>query len=328
MRCKKHLIDHSSSVGVCATCLRERLLAVIAAQSQAQEDSDQAHQKPNINFPRSVSPYISRRKSDTSSATWHHHSIRSYHSLPDPKFFSTPQIGPTRGLIIDQYKKKKSNKFGFFSSLFRSKSSKLITHSSSTTATSSPVWLPNIFAGKKQSRMFYSNDSVKNTRGSILKPIDHRNIGMSPNNSVKNERNSSLKPISHRDRGMSPNDSVKNVKNVKNVRGYILKSIGHRDRGMSPLDSDDESGYASDEWRQTPRRSTPAASVGRRCGGRSTQLSRNVSGISFCLSPMVRGGGAPPEMVVSGDIRVPITTAFCKSRSRKLADIGRSSHHR
>ncbi|GMJ02196.1 hypothetical protein like AT2G44600 [Hibiscus trionum] len=36
MRCKIHLVDLSSSVGVCSTCLRDRLRKLIAAQAEAE----------------------------------------------------------------------------------------------------------------------------------------------------------------------------------------------------------------------------------------------------------------------------------------------------
>ncbi|XVE76779.1 hypothetical protein DITRI_Ditri13aG0008200 [Diplodiscus trichospermus] len=97
MRCKKHLSDLSSSVGVCSTCLRERLLVLIAAQAQAEAQAQQAQlaraaaedrrrpDPPPLIFPRSVSPYVSGRKSDDNSAAWIHHQ----------RFYSTPQVGPT-----------------------------------------------------------------------------------------------------------------------------------------------------------------------------------------------------------------------------------------
>ncbi|KAG9157649.1 hypothetical protein Leryth_014172 [Lithospermum erythrorhizon] len=304
MMCKKHPLDQSSSNGVCATCLRERLLVIIEAQSQAKQEPDQARIRPDPNppqllLPRSVSPYISRRKSDTSSATWHHHHrhhhMKKFNSLPDQKFFSTPQIGPNNGGInIDHdhhHKKKNKNKFNLFSKLFKSgkKVNDSDSRESTTTVTSSPAWFPNLLTRKKQIKRFSADELA--------------------------------------------------IKRLRDGGG------DRRGRGMSPaVDSDEEieaepSGYTSDEWRYTPKR-TPAQWRG---GGRSSQLSRNVSGISFCLSPMVRaspgqnwthkGGGAPPEMVVSGEIRMPIkahsiTASLCKNRSRKLADFGRSSQNR
>ena len=115
MRCKKHLSDHSSSIGVCASCLRDRLFSLIHSQSQYHSqthsisdpnypDSDpnpnpklNPNNPPPLIFPRSVSPYISRRKSE-----------------PIPQFYCTPQVNPTT----------KKHKFGLISKLFRSRSRK------------------------------------------------------------------------------------------------------------------------------------------------------------------------------------------------------------
>ncbi|GAB2297872.1 hypothetical protein Dimus_031957 [Dionaea muscipula] len=151
MRCKKHSSDHTSSIGVCASCLRERLLSVIAAQFQ-DEAAVQAHLKsrtvpppfsvhrrktdppphhhdhqPPLIFPRSVSPYISHRKSaaaaDNHSPTPNHRHSRA---ASDHRFFSTPQVGP--GFGVERQSKKQqqqqSSRFGLISNLFRSRSHK------------------------------------------------------------------------------------------------------------------------------------------------------------------------------------------------------------
>ncbi|KAL2330136.1 hypothetical protein Fmac_017717 [Flemingia macrophylla] len=132
MKCKKHPSDLSSTVGVCASCLRERLILLMAAQAQAQAQahpqvqftraSDQfsRNSEPNLPppliFPRSVSPYVSRRKSDYSD-----------HRL----FYSTPQLRPTFCSADSAYNadasslKKRFNRFRIFSNLFRSRSEKL-----------------------------------------------------------------------------------------------------------------------------------------------------------------------------------------------------------
>lgn len=308
MRCKKHLSDLSSSVGVCASCLRERLFAVMAAQAQAQAQVQQQlfpedHRKsdgnpPPLMFPRSVSPYISRRKSDTTPWQLQHNSLPS---IRDQRFYSTPQVGPN-GTVIAAGPYKKKSYFRFFSGLFRSKSDKLdldrrVSNSGDNcpASSSSPSWFTTILSGrrKKQSRTFSLEEST---------------IG------------------GHR------------------------KTHRNRDRGMSPArysdDEEDEhcggsSGYSSESsqgWKQTPRR-TPAAQPGRR--GKSSH-NRNISGMAFCLSPLVRASpsrnwnqkGMPPEMVFSGEIRVTskpqlsTATSFCKNRSRKLADFGRFNPNR
>lgn len=159
MRCKKHVSDFSSSVGVCASCLRLRLEAVVEAQSQPKSlISDNPnpnsnhhsqsfssihlhhlHQKqqqappsqpPPLIFPRSVSPYISRRKSDqtttTASVTAAAAVVADINKKPIiQRFYSTPQVNPTFE------KKKSSGKFSLISKLFRSKSSVVSSSSNS-----------------------------------------------------------------------------------------------------------------------------------------------------------------------------------------------------
>ncbi|KAK6804254.1 hypothetical protein RDI58_002038 [Solanum bulbocastanum] len=308
MRCKKHLSDLSSSVGVCASCLRERLFAVMAAQAQAQAQAraqvqqqlfQEDHRKsdgnpPPLMFPRSVSPYISRRKSDTTPWQFQHNSLPS---IRDQRFYSTPQVGPN-GTVIAAGPYKKKSYFRFFSGLFRSKSDKLDLDSrvsNSGASSSTPSWFSTILSGrrKKQSRTFSLEES---TIGGHRRT--HRNC----------------------DRGMSP-------------ARYSDDEEDEHCGGSSGYSSESSQG-----WKQTPRR-TPAAQPGRR--GKSSH-NRNLSGMAFCLSPLVRASpsrnwnqkGMPPEMVFSGEIRVTAkpqlstATSFCKNRSRKLADFGRFNPNR
>ncbi|XP_059636034.1 uncharacterized protein LOC132278248 [Cornus florida] len=303
MRCKKHLPDLSSSVGVCATCLRERLVALIAAQAQAQlraqaqlAQDDRRKSDPHpppLLFPRSVSPYVSRRKSD--NAVSNHH-VHQHHSLPDQRFYSTPQVGPTGAIVTAGSYKKKHNKFSRFFNLFRSKSEKFdldhrVSDSNSADLASSS-WFSSILSvrRKKQSRLF---------------SLDESTAGGGP------------KPCRDRDRGMSP--------------------ARYSNDGEDEECCNGSSGYASESpqrWKQTPIKATPQ--VRRGGGGRATH-SRNVSGLAFCLSPLVRASpsrqwsqkGMQPEISFPGEIRVPVkphlstAAAFCANRSRKLADFGR-----
>lgn len=142
MRCKKHLTDCSSAVGVCATCLRERLHILIQTQSNHQTSQvllvrpqlEGDHEiQPQIVFPRSVSPYVSRRKTAA-------HLQRLY---------STPQIGPN-GIIITDDKKSSAGKFSIFSNLFRSKTHKLDFDAKPRNSNSdAPSWFSSLFAKKK-----------------------------------------------------------------------------------------------------------------------------------------------------------------------------------
>ncbi|KAI3444852.1 hypothetical protein Pfo_001517 [Paulownia fortunei] len=313
MRCKKHPADLSSSVGVCASCLRERLFSIMAAQAQAQAQKQaQLHQAqqdcrksdtqqpPPLSFPRSVSPYISRRKSDTNTATWQLH---GHHQ----RFYSTPQVGPSGSIVVEMKKNKKRSGGRFsslFSGLFRSKSDKPDLDSrpvsdpgvSVDSCSASPSWFSTIIPGrlKKQIRTFSLDEST------IRAP---------------------RKACRNRDRGMSP------------ARYSDEEDDEHCHRGSSGYSSESSQG-----WRQTPRR-TPATM--RRGGGRGAGHSRNVSGLTFCLSPLVRASpnrhwnqkGVPPEKVVAGESRVPpkahlsAAASFCKNRSRKLADFGRNNYN-
>ncbi|KAG6630492.1 uncharacterized protein LOC122293021 [Carya illinoinensis] len=318
MRCNKHTSDLSCTVGVCASCLRDRLIALIAAQSQAQAQAQAQHHQlsrsqsraaavpddprksdpnlppPPLVFPRSVSPYVSRRKSDDS--TWQH----QHPDSQDRRFYSTPQVGPTYAATtfanVGSYRKK-NGRFSLFSKLFRSRSEKLEPdprvlsrhpcEPSSSTSSSTPSWFTTIFSGnrKKQSRLFFLDESVAN--------VDKNNFRRA-------------------DRGMSP------ARTADSDEDY--------DRSASA------SGYCSESWR------SPAFAMRRNRQGQG----RNVSGIAFCLSPLVRASPGrhwnqkcmPPDAAVSGEMRTAgkpyLTTAasFCKNRSRKLADFGRVGHNR
>ncbi|XP_059651689.1 uncharacterized protein LOC132299214 [Cornus florida] len=314
MRCKKHLLDLSSSVGVCATCLRERLVALIAAQDQvqaqvqaqaqawqAQEDRRKSDAlPPPLIFPRSVSPYVSRRKSDYTA--WNHHLHNN--SVTDQRFYSTPQVGPNGSIVTASSYHKKQSKFSLFANLFRSKSE--VTDSDSRDAcaatlssSSSPSWFSSILPGrrKKQSQTFVNESTVSGGRRSCR----------------------------NRDRGMSPVGYVEDVEDEECYGG--------------------SSGYSSESsqgWRQTPRRAGAAAARrGGGGGGRQTH-SRTVSGMAFCLSPLVRASPhrqwnsqkvMTPDMGCSGEIRVPmkphLSTAASNraNRSRKLVDFGRLNHN-
>ncbi|OIW07366.1 hypothetical protein TanjilG_10201 [Lupinus angustifolius] len=165
MRCKKHITDLSSSVGVCATCLRQRLTSLLEAQAQAQaqlmrvasRSSDECSRNssnppPPIIFPRSVSPYVSSRKSDYDAAC-------DGCDRRERLFFSTPQIGPTsygggEAMNGDGNRwKKRLSKFGIFSNLFRSRSEKLRSDSSCEQSSSaSPSWFSTVLSNRRKNR--------------------------------------------------------------------------------------------------------------------------------------------------------------------------------
>ncbi|KAE8813495.1 serine/arginine repetitive matrix protein 1 [Hordeum vulgare] len=119
--CKRH--PSQAGGGVCATCLRDRLLVLAAAQNDASSPSTPppaAHPPaaaPAPAFPRSVSPYVSRRKSDSSGGALRHHH-------PSLLFFRTPQVGPAYGgsAPLEEgdigYHKPRAGKFSLLSTLF------------------------------------------------------------------------------------------------------------------------------------------------------------------------------------------------------------------
>ncbi|KAL4323835.1 hypothetical protein GQ457_11G000380 [Hibiscus cannabinus] len=186
MRCKEHLTDLSSSLGVCATCLRQRLLAVLAAQAQLARAAE-SRRKPDpqpLIFPRSVSPYVSRRKSEDGGANWIH----------NQRFYSTPQAGrPTHGDFEAARSFKKKNRFSLFTDLFRSRSEKFNSDPSvhfrrdssdePSSSSSSPSLFSSIFAVRRK-----KNQSSRTTRVEEFgqfgpgdrKPCRFTDRGMSP----------------------------------------------------------------------------------------------------------------------------------------------------
>lgn len=129
MRCKKHLPDLTSTIGVCASCLRERLQPIFAAQAQAQaqalaqsgenasphrERKPKPEEKPEpLNFPRSVSPYVARRKSDCESRR-------------ERLFYGTPQAKSAAydGGAAAEKRRHGGGRFWILSHIFRARSHK------------------------------------------------------------------------------------------------------------------------------------------------------------------------------------------------------------
>ncbi|XP_048132696.1 uncharacterized protein LOC125314445 [Rhodamnia argentea] len=214
MKCKKHPVDLSSAVGVCATCLRERLFALIAAQAQAEaltharprarpcaaDDrlEPDPQPPPHQAFPHSVSPYISHRKSDAAVCA------RGGGGGGHHRFYSTPQVGPAYrysdavgGFVPSEPRKKKRGKFSLLAILFsKSRSEKFDSelgprfsldsdpghrgHRDSCRATpASSSWFSFLHRrGKSQPRGFSAEDSVSAFESRRPRPVSNR--GMSP----------------------------------------------------------------------------------------------------------------------------------------------------
>uniref|UniRef100_A0A7N0ZUH6 Uncharacterized protein n=1 Tax=Kalanchoe fedtschenkoi TaxID=63787 RepID=A0A7N0ZUH6_KALFE len=261
MRCKTHTSDSSSTVGVCATCLRHRLLSLIAAQSRNHLHAQllaaalDHHHKSDFDFPRSVSPRGNKP---------HDH----HEPLPHRRFYLTPQTAhhpPTS--------QKHRGRFSFISSFFRPRSHKSDFDPRETTPTSSSSssWFSSIRRKHKS----------KTTNGERL---PRRVVVL--------------------DRGMTP-------------------------ERMSCADGSEfdepRFDYFSDSCKRTPARSSKPGS--------------NISGMAFCMSPLVRASparlwsvssdiaGFPGEIRSVGNPHLSAASSYCANRSRKLADFGRASHH-
>ncbi|OIW17632.1 hypothetical protein TanjilG_28982 [Lupinus angustifolius] len=179
MRCKKHLHDLTSNIGVCASCLRERLEPIFQAQAQAQQHArvtprssddlknNHCDNSVGLNFPRSVSPYVPRRKTD--------HDRRFNRS-----FYSTPLVDPSFSESCDGGKTTSSKKIGKLwnlSNLFQSRSNKSCDDPSSSVAasTSSPSWLSTILSPHRHNKQRNCEESSRgnSTENKFYNDVDH-----------------------------------------------------------------------------------------------------------------------------------------------------------
>ncbi|CAH8352720.1 unnamed protein product [Eruca vesicaria subsp. sativa] len=145
MRCKRHTVDSTSNVGVCSSCLRERLLSLAAYA--AAEDSNNANRQsqksnkppPLLIFPRSVSPYVTCRKSDAGGR--------------DRRFLAAPQVDlgfSCKDFESNRSSKSRGGKVSRITNLFSARSEDYGSESSSSSSLS---WLSSILStgrSKKQ----------------------------------------------------------------------------------------------------------------------------------------------------------------------------------
>ncbi|KAH0470666.1 hypothetical protein IEQ34_000389 [Dendrobium chrysotoxum] len=129
MTCKRH--PYEVGVGVCATCLRERLWALIAAQNKLASAAGDAQtyptpRNPHLSFPRSASPYFAHRRSVGSDGT----AIN--------RFFTTPPAG--------NISRRKPH--SFWSSVFGP------PRSESSEPRSSFSWISTLIRRKKSRKLF------------------------------------------------------------------------------------------------------------------------------------------------------------------------------
>uniref|UniRef100_A0A7N1A7L3 Uncharacterized protein n=1 Tax=Kalanchoe fedtschenkoi TaxID=63787 RepID=A0A7N1A7L3_KALFE len=225
MRCRSHLYDMSSSVGVCATCLRERLSALIDEEADLRSyefavdrlKPQHWHPPPPLLFPRSVSPYTFKHDLEDAAAKhpW---------MLPDRRFFSTPQFEIRSARKTGKETKISGSKFSIIAKLFRSKSQKFNSEKTKIddqptasapkpVAVSSPGWFPSL---RRKSKLKQSTPDQT--------PLPARRIEISPN------RSSCDTPISHPWRKpQTPSNTAPGRRSKSNtsLSGMII--------GMSPL---------------------------------------------------------------------------------------------
>ncbi|XP_026659441.2 uncharacterized protein LOC103704722 [Phoenix dactylifera] len=157
MRCKRH--PSENAVGVCGPCLRERLLALLADQADDAPDHRRKPEPPppppGLQFPRSVSPYVSRRRS----------------ADPTPcrlsgVVFSTPRVGPSSSTAAaGGFWRRGSGKSSLLSSLFGlSRSEKAEPGPGISETPRSSSWLSVLVHGhrkKKNSRLFSGEEAAE-----------------------------------------------------------------------------------------------------------------------------------------------------------------------
>ncbi|XP_010933531.1 uncharacterized protein [Elaeis guineensis] len=175
MRCKRHPSDNG--VGVCAPCLRERLLALLADHA---DDPPHHRRKPErlpppppLQFPRSVSPYVCRLRS-----------VDPAPSRLSRVYFSTRRVDPSSSTAAaGGCWRSGSGKSSFPSSLFgNSRSEKAESDSGISEASRSSSWLSVLLHGhrkkkkkkKKNSRPFAAEEEA------AKRSCPARERGMSP----------------------------------------------------------------------------------------------------------------------------------------------------
>lgn len=309
MRCKRHTVDFTSTIGVCASCLRERLLS-LAATAAVEEDNNnrQSRRKSNppppppplLTFPRSVSPYVTRRKSDAGGGD-----PLTITSNNNRRFITTSQVDlgySCKDFESNRSLKSKGGKISRFYNLFRDRSEdfdsnpksdpRISCDASESSSSSSRSWISTILSAgrsrKQPTTACYIEDVIAGRR-----------------------------PQRVFCRGMSP-----------------ARDIETEDENEPPSESIEETPGRS---RRTPAMKTP----GRRKF--AAGIGKSMSGMAFCLSPLVRASPNcpfkrkirfPSEFGNSGEVTTPekphisAASSFCANRSKKLVDLGRVNRRR
>ncbi|KAG2258590.1 hypothetical protein Bca52824_077884 [Brassica carinata] len=280
MRCKRHTVDLSSSTaGVCASCLRERLLSLAASAAVAEDDNNhhQSRKSNNLIFPRSVSPYVTRRKSDACGGI-------------NRRFIATPQVDT--GFSCRDFESNRSST--------KPKASRRIS---------------NLFRASR------SDDFDSDTKSRV-----------SCSSSSSSTRSWISSFLSRKQQPATTTTAACYIEDV--VSGRRPQRVFCR--GMSP--ARDTEAEEENEPRRTPAMKTP----GRR--KIAAGIGRSMSGMGFCLSPLVRASpncpfkrkirlpsefnGSVSEVTAAEKPHIAEAASFCANRSKKLVDIGRVNHRR
>ncbi|XP_058746857.1 uncharacterized protein LOC131619823 [Vicia villosa] len=221
MRCKKHLPDISSTVGVCASCLRERLLKIVESQAQPSRVSVSEPKLPSLEpiFPTSVSPYVAHRKSDDRRR--------------EVLFHSTPQGGRGLSAACDgattQSSKRRIRKFWILSDLYRPRSSKTENSSGESCEPSSSVsprsltWLSAILPVRRQNNRVSDQRRCREmNRGAT--PVDKENF----EGRDQSELGTSLESSPYRNKTTA-------VTTRRSRLGYAGKSLASMALCLSPM---------------------------------------------------------------------------------------------
>jgi hypothetical protein len=224
MRCKKHLPDLTSTVGVCASCLRERLQPILEAQAQAQPSrisvSENNLSPSQPNFPQSVSPYVAHRKSDD-----RRREVLFQTPPQDDRGFGFS--GGTTTATVTAPSKRRIRRFWILSNFFRPRSNKTensyIESYEPSSSVTPPSWLStNVPARRKN-----------NNRVSDQKRCRQLDRGASPvDNFEENDGLDSATESSPRQRNKT---TATAVTARRSKLGYAGKSLTSMALCLSPL---------------------------------------------------------------------------------------------
>ncbi|MFS7906410.1 hypothetical protein Hanom_Chr01g00058851 [Helianthus anomalus] len=255
MRCNNHYTDLSSAIGVCASCLGERLSSLISPQQHIQNFAGTLEKNPPENCRKSD-------RSDDARRLYPPAVPRHHHSHSDQLFHRTPEVKQKHATAChnsgDSKKKRSFIWLISFMNLFRSRNRNPIDSVTDLQILGFRIQLSENHA------LVITPPSSWFSISSIVSVDRYRR-----KKTVSTDEPTTTGPVRRKhdeDRGMSP------VRNADVIIGTADDELRNA-----------TSGYESTEsWRNTPRR-TPVV----RRGGSGGHV-RNISGLTFCLSPLVR----------------------------------------